>query len=357
MVCNVMQSFSSLKEMMANYKNIVQKKVLNAVKPHILHSVSDLEDEQNENFFWEQIKDYPERGGKYIRSTLICFTCEALGGKLETAIPTAAAMELSQNWILIHDDIEDSSTMRRGKQSLHLLYGVNQSINAGDALHMIQWRVLNENLDLFPLEKVKRIFKEFYAMLMRTALGQTAEMSKRDSFDLTDDDVNYILDGKTGYYTIAGPIRIGAILADKDPEKDTELFKNIDSFGLALGRAFQIIDDVLDITSDFKGLKEKGNDIQESKRSLLFVRLLQQLSIDDKQEFIRIMKKEIGTRSEKEIDKIISWMRSYGVIEQVKKEATEFASQANRVLEKLPFNEQQKKIFTELVDFLVNRVY
>ena len=211
-----MESFTSLKEMMVFYKQRVLKKVVEAIRPHPLHSVSDLENDKNVDFFWKQIKDYPERGGKYIRSTLICFTCEALKGDLESAIPTATAMELSQNWILIHDDIEDSSTMRRGKQALHLMYGVNQSINAGDALHMIQWRVLNENLDLFPLDKVKRIFNEFYAMLMRTALGQTAEMSKRDSFNLTDEDVNYILDGKTGYYTIAAPIRIGAILADKD---------------------------------------------------------------------------------------------------------------------------------------------
>jgi geranylgeranyl diphosphate synthase type II len=350
--------FKSLNELMNYYKQKVQEKVLASIEPHQLHSISNLEDQSNVKFFWEQIKDYPKRGGKYIRSILICFTCEALGGDLRQAIPTAAAMELSQNWVLIHDDIEDSSNMRRGKEALHLIYGVNQSINAGDALHMIQWRVLNENLDLFSsVDKIKLVFDEFYSMLMRTALGQTAEMSKRNSFDLTDDDVNYILDGKTGYYTIAGPMRLGAILADKNPMKDGDLFQKIDEFGLALGRAFQIIDDVLDVTSDFEGLKEKGNDIQEGKRSLLFVRLLNKLSIDDKATFIDIMKKEIGTRSKEEIQKVIDWMNSYGVIEEVKKEAYEFAEQSKRILNELPFSARDKKLYAELVNFLVNRAY
>ena len=267
-------------------------------------------------------------------------------------------MELSQNWILIHDDIEDSSSMRRGKKAHHLIYGVNQSINAGDALHMIMWRALNDNIRVLDLPKANLVFNEFYMMLMRTCVGQTAEMDWRNSYSLTENEVNYILDGKTGYYTIAGPIRLGAILAGKNPATDKELFSAIDEFGLFLGRAFQITDDILDLVSDFSGLKEKGNDIQEGKRSLLFIRLQQVLSGDELTFFKSVMDKEIGAKSKDEIEQVISLMEKHNVISDSKKEALEFAKKSKAVLEaKLPFNPEVKRIFSDFIEFLVQRSY
>ena len=349
---------TNLKEVMDFYKKAIQTEVNKYITPTPLHSVSSIEHDDILKFFWEQIADYPNRGGKYVRSFLICLTCEALGGSLDQALPTAAAMELSQNWILIHDDIEDSSVMRRGKKAHHLIYGIDQSINAGDALHMIMWRALNDNLKLFDLSKSTLVYDEFYMMLMRTCVGQTAEMDWRNSYDLTEMDVNYILDGKTGYYTIAGPIRLGALLAGKNPTSNKDLFKDIDEFGLNLGRAFQITDDILDLISDFSGLKQKGNDIQEGKRSLLFIRLLTALSGSELKKFKFIMNKPIGDKSQEEIDYVISLMEKYNIIETSKTEALEFASKSNSILvDKLPFSLDIKKIFTELFEFLVQRSY
>jgi len=349
---------TSLSDVMKSYKDEIQKEVFRQIAPHPLHSISTIENEENTKYFWEQIKDYPERGGKYIRSILICLTCEVLGGNLSEALPTAAAMEISQNWILIHDDIEDSSSMRRGKKSHHLIYNVNQSINAGDALHMIMWRTLNDNLTVIQdISRIKLIYDEFYSMLMRTCLGQTAEMSCRDSYDLEEDDVNYILDGKTGYYTIAGPIRLGALIAGKSPTIDKDLFDKIDLFGLNLGRAFQIWDDILDLTTDFDGLKEKGNDIQEGKRSLLFVKLLKSLNSEDLDKFKFIMDKPIGEKSKDEILQVLSWMDSYDIINSSRKEALDFAEKSKLNLQDLPFPDTAKKIFLELIDFLVQRSY
>ena len=349
---------ASLKEVMDSYKKTIHKEVFNYITPTHLHSVSTIENDDILNFFWEQIADYPNRGGKYVRSILICLTCEALGGSLAQALPTAAAMELSQNWILIHDDIEDSSVLRRGKKAHHLIYNVNQSINAGDALHMIMWKALNDNFKILDLAKANAVFDEFYMMLMRTCVGQTAEMDWRDSYSLTEQEVNYILDGKTGYYTIAGPIRLGAIIAGKSPDTDKDLFSAIDEFGLNLGRAFQITDDILDLVSDFSGLKQKGNDIQEGKRSLLFIRLQNLLKDADLVTFKSIMDKPIGEKSQEEIDQIIGLMEQYNVIADSKQEALTFAAKSKAVLDnKLPFSSDIKKIFSEFIEFLVQRSY
>ena len=354
----MLASVTDLQSLMNSYKSTIHAEVTKYIAPMHLHSVSSIENKQIIDFFWEQVADYPNRGGKYIRSILICLVAEALGGSFEKSLPTASAMEISQNWILIHDDIEDSSNMRRGKKAHHLIYGVNQSINAGDALHMVMWKVLNENMQLFDIGTANAIFDEFYMMLMRTCVGQTAEMDWRTSFTLTENEVNYILDGKTGYYTIAGPMRLGALLAGKKMDADAELFSAIDEFGVNLGRAFQITDDILDVTSDFSGLKEKGNDIQEGKRSLLFVRLQNKLSGKELADFKKIMSKEIGAKSKDEINKIIALMESKGVIEESKKEALLFADKSKEILAtKLPFNPQVKQLFRDLVDFLVQRSF
>ena len=83
------------------------------------------------------LRDYPERGGKRFRPALILLSCEMMGGNPEDAVVSATALELFHNFALIHDDIEDSSEMRRGSQTLHRIHGIPLAINAGDALHGI----------------------------------------------------------------------------------------------------------------------------------------------------------------------------------------------------------------------------
>ena len=153
-------------------------------------------------------------------------------------------------------------------------------------------------------------------------------------------------------------MRLGALLAGKKIDKDRDLFQAIDEFGLNLGRAFQIIDDVLDVTSDFSGLKEKGNDIQEGKRSLLFIRLQQKLAGSELEFFKNVMNKPIGEKSRDEIDIIIGMMESHDVIQESKQEAQHFADNCKDILlTKLPFSFDIKKFYGELIDFLVQRSY
>jgi len=138
-----------------------------------------------------------------------------MGAKREKAMITAAAMQISEDWILNHDDIEDDSESRRGKPALHKIYGNELAINAGDALHIIMWKVLFDNFSTLNKELAMKIIEEFYTMLSRTVLGQEIELKwTRDKrFDLNYEDNLMILESKTGYYSIAGPMRLGAIFA------------------------------------------------------------------------------------------------------------------------------------------------
>jgi len=190
--------------------------------------------------FWNINKVYPERLGKYLRPTLVLLISSAMDIDTKLAINIAGAIQLSEEWILIHDDIEDKSTKRRGKPTLHKLYGTELAINAGDALHIIMWKMIHDI-------NSKEITNEFYKILLRTTLGQGVEQIWTNSNKkIEEDNYFFVADSKSAYYSIAGPMRLGAILAEASkPELD-----KITEFGLHLGRCFQLVDDILDLEQD-----------------------------------------------------------------------------------------------------------
>jgi geranylgeranyl pyrophosphate synthase len=201
------------------------------------------------NSYWKIVREYPERKGKYLRPTLVLLVAGAMGANIKKAIKTATAMQLSEEWLLIHDDLQDNSEKRRGKTTLHRLYGMEMAVNAGDTLATIMWKVLLDNEKVLGPKKTFEIMDEFYKTLLRTEHGQAVEMmwSKKRK-EISDSDWYFLADGKTSYYTISLPVRLGAIIAGtngKQIEKLTE-------FGLYLGRCFQLIDDILDIETDKK---------------------------------------------------------------------------------------------------------
>lgn len=195
------------------------------------------------DYYWKINREYPERKGKYLRPTLVLLISEALGGNKNISKKVAAAMQLSEEWLLIHDDVEDNSENRRGKPTLHKIYGKELAINAGDALNTIMWKMIT---DL----KSEKIDTEFYNILMHTILGQGVEQiwTNKKIKQMNNEDYFFIADSKSGYYSITGPMRLGAIVAGATKYQ----IERITEFGLHLGRCFQLVDDILDIKQDKK---------------------------------------------------------------------------------------------------------
>ena len=171
---------------------------------------------QNLIDFNQEIADvYPKRKGKYFRPCLVILAGQAMGVSKDLLINTAAAQQISEEWILIHDDIEDDSMERRGEMTLHRKYTKELALNAGDSLHILMWEILQNNRKILGDEKAFLVMDEFIKMLKRTVLGQTIEIkwTQENKNNISDDDVLLIMESKTGYYTIAGPMREGAIIA------------------------------------------------------------------------------------------------------------------------------------------------
>ena len=303
------------------------------------------------------VSDYPQRQGKYIRPTLLMLTAQSLGVDLKDTIYSAESMQISEDWILNHDDIEDKSEKRRGLPAIQIKYGPELALNACDALHILMLQVLAKNYSILDKDISQKIQDEFFLMLNRTVLGQTIEIkwTQDNRFDLTQEDILLILESKTGYYTIAGPMRLGAILAGASYSQLESIYR----FGIMLGRSFQIVDDLLDLTSNFAGQKkEPGNDIYEGKRTIMLIHLLNNASPADLIKLKQILIKTRDQKTPADVQFVIDKMTEYGSLNHGRNLAKDYAQKAQTIfdqeltfLNKEPFRSELLSIF----EFIVTR--
>jgi geranylgeranyl diphosphate synthase type II len=353
-----------------NHQDFVDllKEYRNLIWPHIekqLTTITTYEDFCRPDKKYQYLVDfhstmssvYPKRMGKYFRPSLVMLTGEAMGVAKDLLINTAAAQQLSEEWILIHDDIEDDSIQRRGEAALHHLYTKELAINAGDALHVLMWTLLQDNKDIIGVDKSFQIMAEFSKMLDRTVLGQTVEIkwTQENKKDLNDEDILLILESKTGYYTVAGPMREGAIVAGANQDQLEKIYH----FGKLTGYCFQIKDDLLDLTSDFQGLKKQtGNDIFEGKRTIMLAHLLRTIKNPDKTRLDEILTKTRYQKTSDEVSWVIAKMGEYGSLDYADKLMRQFGQQAHDYfLKNLDFlkSKPARDYLDYLPEFLVNR--
>ncbi len=299
--------------------------------------------------FYDMLRDYPSRGGKRLRPVLVLLSTAMFGGKEKDAVITAAALELFHDWILIHDDIEDSSLERRGKPCLHRKYNTELAINAGDELHNLMWHALIEqkNLD---------ILKAFSELLSFMTAGQAMEIDwfTNNKWHMTENDYYEMTSRKTAWYTGSYPIYFGAILASKPEYKEKIL-----DFGKDFGIAFQIQDDILDLTADPEKFgKSVAGDIFEGKRTLMIIHLLSKMNPEEKQKFFSIMNKSRADKTQEEVDYVLSLMKKYKSIDYAKAKAFQFAKSASEKFDRyfadIP-DSNAKLAIRSLIDFVVNR--
>ena len=356
---NIMQTISDI---IRNYKSIIYDKLLEYL---YLDNFKEIPKNYQEikSFHLELCSDYPQRGGKFLRSVILILMAEAFGGSVDHTLQTATAIEISQNWLLIHDDIMDGSLLRRGQPTLNRKYNNRFAVNAGDSLQVIMWKILRDNEFVIGVDKSFRVIDEFIKILERTTFGQTAELwfSERNILSFSESDYYFIVDGKTSCYTISGPMRLGAIVGNSDFESlNKTIFPILDNIGKCFGRAFQIIDDVLNITSDFDGLKEKrGSDIVEGKRTLLLIHLLNNCTKDQREKVCNIMNESQICKSQEDIEYIIDLFSQMGSIDYAFEKAKDWSKRGFYLFKQCDFliNTDAKEKLLAIMDYLVNRTH
>lgn len=278
---------------------------------------------------YDLVREYLDYSGKGLRPALCLATCRAFGGRSEDALNSAAAIEMLHNAFLVHDDIEDDSEYRRGHSTMHTQYGVPIAVNTGDAMQALSMRLLGKNRAVLGPKLAWQVFEEFDSMLLESLEGQAIELGwiRGNRCDISDDDYLRMILKKTSWYSFIHPCRIGALIAR--PE-DTELDR-FNAFGNYLGSAFQIQDDILNLTgSRQKYGKEISGDLYEGKRTLMLSHLFERCSQKEKASLEDFLSKSRHGKFAAQIDWVRKLMNTYGSIEYARSAARELRDAAEQ---------------------------
>ena len=206
----------------------------------------------------------PEAAGKRIRPLMVLLSTPAAGGNWEFAMPAAAAIELVHNFSLVHDDIQDNSPKRRGRDTAWVKWGAPMAINVGDALFVISNQAIIDSKQNYPPDVVLQAAEILNNTCLDLTRGQYLDLSYEEKTDLTVEDYWPMIAGKTAAL-LSACCHIGSLLGGADEAKQ-EAYR---SFGHYLGLAFQVQDDILGIWGDeaLTG-KSVASDLVEGKNSL-----------------------------------------------------------------------------------------
>jgi geranylgeranyl diphosphate synthase type I len=261
--------------------------------------------------------------GKRLRPLLCLLTCEAVGGRVEHALPAAAAIELLHNFSLIHDDIEDVSETRRHRPTVWKLWGMPHGINSGDAMFASAYlelgRLRERGVPAKRCLDAQRIFGETCLHLTE---GQYLDMTFETEMDVDLDDYLGMIDGKTAAL-IACSTRLGALLGGAEDE----VVEAYAGFGRYLGLAFQVIDDILGIWGlETETGKSAQSDILTRKKTLPIVYVLHDGKLRDL--YAR------QTPSEHDVNLVLSILDTHRARAFAEQKAHEYSQEAMRCLER-----------------------
>ncbi len=278
-------------------------------------------------------------GGKRLRPVILLLSTKALGGDEEKAYPAAAAVEIYHNFTLIHDDIMDKDEKRRGVPTVHVVFGEPLAILAGDLMHSVAFGALiDSGVDDATARKIVR--RMVWAS-KELCVGQAMDMEFEERERVSEDEYIEMIKKKTGAL-IAASSAIGALIAGRGEEEML-------NYGLNLGVAFQIRDDLLSLIGDEKITgKPKFNDLREGKKTLLVIKALEM--------GIREVEEVLGKSVDKEkYETAVKKMVEAGIIDYAQKRAEEYARKAIEWLEKAGARGEAKEMLVELVEYSIKR--
>ncbi|MDQ7064539.1 MAG: polyprenyl synthetase family protein [candidate division KSB1 bacterium] len=257
---------------------------LSFFKQQIVERIARAIDSETPVSLYEPIKYTMQGGGKRLRPVLLLLTVEALGGDVQAAMPAAVAVELLHNFTLVHDDIMDNDATRRGRATVHEKWDTSVALLAGDGLVALAYQTLLSTQSPHTL----RISRLFTTALIDLCKGQALDREFETRDDVSMDEYLDMISKKTARL-LSLCAQMGAILAN-GTEDQVQALK---VYGESLGMAFQIQDDLLDITADPEKLgKDFGSDIRQKKKTFLLVHALRQASPKQKQQLMDYLDRE-----------------------------------------------------------------
>ena len=283
-----------------------------------------------------------QTGGKRLRALLTLGSAKLCGySKGSRDINLAACIELIHGATLMHDDVIDSSKIRRGKKTINTIWGNQSSILVGDYLLSRCFEMMVEDGNL-------EILKLLSSTSAKIAQGEILQLQHKGEIDMLEETYLKIITSKTAIL-FAAATRVGAILSNKESrEKDA-----LEFYGKNLGLTFQIADDTLDYNSELKLFgKNVGNDFFEGKITLPIILLFQKINTIEKQKLTNIFKQE--KRALSDLSYTLELIKKYKIINECYKKAEHFINLASNSLSIFE-DSVEKKVLEKLTSFSLER--
>ena len=290
---------------------------------------------------YEPIEYALASGGKRVRPTLALIAAEAIvngglinGDAIEQTLPAALALEVFHNFTLLHDDVMDRAEVRRGRPTVHVKWNDNTAILSGDQMLIEAYKLLSN----VPADKLPQVLKWFNEMATGICEGQQYDVDFEHMSQVTITDYMKMIELKTSVL-LANAMRIGGYIAGATPVQQEALYQ----YGLHLGLAFQVQDDILDVYGDPKTFgKAIGGDICCNKKTALLISALENADAESKAELLQwIMTTD---RNEEKIAAVTTIYNRLGVRQICEAIMEEHTSLALAQLDKLPQNDSTERL-------------
>lgn len=300
---------------------------------------------------YEPIEYTLASGGKRLRPALTLIAAELIvngglinGDAIEHAVPAALALEIFHNFTLLHDDVMDRAEVRRGRPTVHIQWNDNTAILSGDQMLIEAYKHLSQ----VPADKLPQVLRWFNEMATAICEGQQYDVDFEHQSQVSIEDYMMMIEKKTSVL-IANALRTGGYIAGATPAQQEALYQ----YGLHIGLAFQIQDDILDVYGDPKTFgKAIGGDICCNKKTILLLTAFEQADAESKAELLQwLMATDCN---EEKIAAVTAIYNRLGVREAAETIMEQHTSIALAQLDKLPQNKATDQL-RELAEKLVTR--
>ena len=337
-----MQTFAPMRE--RRDPHLASKKIFDLIKAELAQVEDEFERQASSNI---QVIDYlgeylRSSGGKRVRPALLILANYAVGGTGNggNVIRLATVMEMLHTATLVHDDIIDNADLRRSRASVNARFGNQTSVLMGDWLYMSAFETTVKERSLEIIDILTRLTRKMTE-------GELIQLTRIGRLDISESEYFDILRRKTAFLFSAccevGAILGGAAKAEQDAIRD---------FGMDLGIAFQLSDDVLDLTAETESLgKAAGSDLLEGKLTLPLIYLL------EKEPSLKLKLEKImfdGEYSALSRDELKEMLLTHGILAAIKARADDYAGRARKSLDVLPKSEY-RSCLEDVLAFVIER--
>jgi geranylgeranyl diphosphate synthase type II len=287
-----------------------------------------------------------ESGGKRIRPTLVLAGCALFSDDFKAALPAALAFEIFHNFTLLHDDIMDNSPIRRNRPTVHMKWNANTAILSGDAMMIKAYMQLEQ----VPSRFLVPVFKLFNQTALEVCEGQQYDMNFETRTTVSEEEYLHMIKLKTSVL-IAACLKAGAIIGGADDSNAQAVY----NFGLNIGLAFQLQDDLLDVYADTSEFgKKNGNDIITAKKTFLLIKALESAGLETKKELnATLQSKSMG--DDEKIKRVIAIYNTLNIKETTETKIKGFYQTALNAFETITAPEEKKAMLSGFAGQIMER--